>query len=428
MIELRWQAVTATINNVKILVLGSGAREHAIVKRLTQDDQPHEITVAPGNAGIATIAQVVALTDTDPAAVAAWVEAHPQDLVVVGPEAPLVAGVADAVRALGVAVFGPDQAAANLEGSKQFAKEIMDAAGVPTGGARVATTVAEAAAALTEFGSPYVVKADGLAAGKGVLVTSDYDAALAHAEHWISQGVLIEEFLAGHEVSLFFVSDGSHIAPLDPGQDYKRLADNDEGPNTGGMGAYSPLPWLPEGFVEEVRDTIAQPTIDELAKRGTPFVGLLYCGLIITEHGIKVIEFNARFGDPETLVILPRLKGEFGQLLLDCASGNLHTAPEFDADLAAVAVVVASAGYPSAAQTGRAILGVDKAEDIAGVSVIHAATKLENGELLATGGRVLDVVGTGASLAEAHDKAYLGIAAIELLGSQHRTDIAKRVI
>lgn len=413
---------------MKILVLGSGAREHAIVHRLLQDTQPHDITVAPGNAGIAAVATVVNLVETDPGAVAKWLGNHPQDLVIVGPEAPLVAGVADAVRALGIPTFGPDKAAAQLEGSKQFAKDIMRSAQVPTGGAAVATTMDEAAAALQELGAPYVVKADGLAAGKGVLVTSNYDDALAHAKQWIAQGVLIEEFLDGHEVSLFFVSDGERIAPLDPGQDYKRLADGDAGPNTGGMGAYSPLPWLPEGFIAEVGETIAQPTIDELARRGMPFRGLLYCGLILTDRGIRVIEFNARFGDPETLVILPRLKGEFGQLLLECATGNLTTTPEFDPNLAAVAVVVASAGYPAAAQTGRPIHGVEKASDIPGVTVIHAATKLENGELIATGGRVLDVVGTAATLAEAHDKAYRGTAAIELEGSQHRTDIAKRVI
>lgn len=420
---------------MKILVLGSGAREHAIVHRLLQDSEAHTIVAAPGNAGIATEAICVPLNDSEPADVAEWLREHPQDLVIVGPEAPLIAGVADAVRALDIPVFGPNANAAQLEGSKTFAKDVMTAANVPTGGAIHITKVEDAQTALEQFGAPYVVKADGLAAGKGVLVTSDIDAAMAHVRKWIDKGsILIEEFLDGREVSLFFLSDGTHVAPLDPGQDYKRLGDGDAGPNTGGMGAYSPLPWLPDGFVADVQHTIAEPVISELKHRGTPFVGLLYCGLILTATGIKVIEFNARFGDPETLVILPRLVGEFGQLLVAAATGQLDTvpAPAFDPDLAAVAVVIASEGYPVNAQAGRDISGIPAANALPDVTVIHAATaqtkdQQSAGVFTATGGRVLDVVATAKTLEIARARAYDGVAAITLVGAHHRTDIANRV-
>jgi phosphoribosylamine--glycine ligase len=298
---------------VKILVLGSGAREHAIVSALLSEGAEHEITVAPGNAGIAADVRVAPLDANDPEAVTNFANENSIQLVVIGPEAPLVAGVADALRTRGIPVFGPGAAAAALEGSKTFAKRIMDEAGVPTGRARRALNTAEVEAALDEFGAPYVVKADGLAAGKGVLVTSDRAAALAHADEWLAHGdVLFEEFLDGPEVSLFFISDGHTVLPLSPAQDYKRLLDGDEGPNTGGMGAYSPLPWLADGFgseeafVDEVLSSIALPTVRRLAHEGTPFIGLLYCGLILTAAGIRVIEFNARFGDPETQVVLQR--------------------------------------------------------------------------------------------------------------------------
>jgi phosphoribosylamine--glycine ligase len=414
---------------VKILVLGSGAREHAIITALLAEDAGHDIIAGPGNAGIAAVVPVIKLDAENPTLVADFAADNGIELVVIGPEAPLVAGVADAVRMRGIPVFGPDKAAARLEGSKTFAKRVMEAAGVPTGKATRASTLAEASAAIDEFGAPYVIKADGLAAGKGVLVTSDRDAALAHAEHYLGLGtVLIEEFLDGQEVSLFLLSDGENVLPLSPAQDYKRLADNDEGPNTGGMGAYSPLPWLDDSFVDEVIDTVALPTVRQLASEGTPFVGLLYCGLILTRNGTRVIEFNARFGDPETQVVLPRLVTPLSGLLHAAATGGLGSLPrpEFSPDVA-VTVVLASEGYPERPLTGRDIHGIETAEAIHGVSVTHAATTRGDAGFVATGGRVLSVVATGSDFGEARSRAYRALEAIELEGGQFRTDIALRV-
>ena len=414
---------------VRILVLGSGAREHAIITALLREAIDHDIIAAPGNAGIAADVPVIALDPANPAVVTEFALENDIELVVIGPEAPLVAGVADRLRQRGIAVFGPGKAAAQLEGSKTFAKRIMQVAGVPTGRATRAGSLDEAIEAIDTFGAPYVVKADGLAAGKGVLVTIDRDAAIAHAEYWVGQGsVLVEEFLDGQEVSLFLLSDGHNVLPLEPAQDYKRLSDNDEGPNTGGMGAYSPLPWLPAGFVDEVIDTIAIPTVRTLAAEQTPFIGLLYCGLIITETGIRVIEFNARFGDPETQVVLPRLITPLSSLLFATASGELGglPRPEFTDDVA-VTVVLASEGYPEIPITGRTITGIDTALAIHGVTVAHAATALSGDDLVATGGRVLSVVATGIDFAEARSRAYLALGAIDLEGGQYRTDIAQRV-
>jgi phosphoribosylamine--glycine ligase len=415
---------------VKILVLGSGAREHAIVTALLREDAGHEIVAAPGNAGIARVVRVMGMDIDDPVVVAEHALAEGYELVVVGPEAPLVAGVADALRTRGIPVFGPGRAAAALEGSKTFAKRIMEEAGVPTGRAAQAGTVDEVEAALDEYGAPYVIKADGLAAGKGVLVTGDRGLALEHARHYLGQGtVLVEEFLAGQEVSLFLLADGHDVLPLSPAQDYKRLGDGDAGPNTGGMGAYSPLPWLPAGFVDEVIDTIALPTVRKLAEEQTPFIGLLYCGLILTSDGIRVIEFNARFGDPETQVVLPRLVTPLSGLLLAAASGELGglPRPEF-ADDVAITVVVASEGYPASPRTGRVITGVEEAERVPGASVAHAATAESADGLVATGGRVLSVVATGAGFEEARSRVYEAVGRISLDGSQHRTDIAAQVI
>ncbi|MGO4690246.1 phosphoribosylamine--glycine ligase [Glaciibacter sp. 2TAF33] len=420
---------------MRILVLGSGAREHAIITALLREEPAHDIVVAPGNAGIAADVRAVALDPNDPAAVTNFANLNNIELVVVGPEAPLVAGVADALRTRGIPVFGPGQSAAALEGSKTFAKRIMDEAGVPTGRALRAGSLAEAEAALDEYGAPYVVKADGLAAGKGVLVTEDRDAALAHATYWLQHGsVLIEEFLDGQEVSLFLLSDGHNVLPLSPAQDYKRLGDGDAGPNTGGMGAYSPLPWLADrfgseqAFVDEVIDTIALPTVRRLAAEDTPFIGLLYCGLILTDAGIRVIEFNARFGDPETQVVLPRLVTPLSGLLLAASSGELGgmDRPEFSTDVA-VTVVLASENYPGTPVTGRRIGGLDAASAVPGVSIAHAATSLQGGELVASGGRVLSVVAAGVDFDEARARAYEAIGRITLEGGQFRTDIAARV-
>jgi len=411
---------------VRILVLGSGAREHAIITSLLSEGAAHQITAAPGNAGIAAVVPVVALDPTRADVVSSYALDNDIDLVVIGPEAPLVAGVADALRQRGIAVFGPGKAAAALEGSKTFAKRIMDDAGVPTGKATRAGTIEEAVAAIDEYGAPYVVKADGLAAGKGVLVTPDRDAAVAHADFWLAQGaVLVEEFLAGQEVSLFLLSDGHNVLPLSPAQDYKRVFDGDEGPNTGGMGAYSPLPWLPDGFVDEIITTVGIPTVRQLASEHTPFIGLLYCGLIVTSKGVRVIEFNARFGDPETQVVLPRLVTPLSGLLYAAATGELgsHPRPEFS-DQVAVTVVLASEGYPEEPITGRPITGL---ADVVDVTIAHAATALVKGEFIATGGRVLSVVALGADFADARARVYAALDTIHLEGGYYRTDIALRV-
>jgi len=411
---------------VRILVLGSGAREHAIVKALLREGG-HEIVAAPGNAGIAAEAETVALNPADPVVVADYAVDNAIDLVVIGPEAPLVAGVADALRPRGIPVFGPGRAAAAIEGSKAFAKRIMESAGVPTGAAVRVGTIADAEAALDSIGAPYVVKADGLAAGKGVLVTEDRAEALAHAAFWLQHGdVLVEEFLTGQEVSLFFLSDGTHVVPLSPAQDFKRIHDGDAGPNTGGMGAYSPLPWLPPGFVDEVAERVALPTVRRLAEEQTPFIGLLYCGLVLTPDGIRVIEFNARFGDPETQVVLERLRTPLSELLLAAATGGLASIPlpAFTEDVA-ITVVLASEGYPEAPVTGREITGLDEVRD---VSIAHAATaRTPEGAIVATGGRVLSVVATAPDFAAARAKAYAALETIRLEGGHYRRDIAAQV-
>ncbi|OLT32554.1 phosphoribosylamine--glycine ligase [Actinomadura sp. CNU-125] len=410
---------------MRVLVLGSGGREHALARALHRDPAVTALHCAPGNPGTAEIADNHQLDPADPAAVTELAARLRVELVVVGPEAPLVAGVGDALRAAGVPCFGPDREAARIEGSKAFAKEIMSAAGVPTADARVCGSRAEAEAALDAFGPPYVVKDDGLAAGKGVVVTEDRAAALAHAE--ACERVVIEEFLDGPEVSLFALCDGRHAVPLPPAQDFKRALDGDAGPNTGGMGAYTPLPWAPDGLVDEVMSTVVQPTLDELRRRETPYVGVLYAGLALTSRGVRVVEFNARFGDPETQVVLDRLATPIATLLQACAIGGLDPdlRPEWHPG-AAVTVVVAAEGYPASPTKGDEITGLAEADAVDGAYVLQAGTKLDmsDGRLVASGGRVLSVVGTGADLAQARAAAYRAVSEIGLRGSHHRTDIA----
>jgi len=410
---------------VKALVIGSGGREHALALGLSRDPNVTEVHAAPGNPGMAPIA---ALHPVDPMSgdqVVALAREIGADLVVVGPEAPLVAGVADALREAGVDVFGPSGAAAQLEGSKAFAKDVMAGAEVPTAMARVCTTAEEAADALDAFGPPYVVKDDGLAAGKGVVVTDDLDAALAHAA--ACERVVIEEFLDGPEVSLFAITDGTTVYPLQPAQDFKRAYDGDAGPNTGGMGAYTPLAWAPDGLVDEVYERVLVPTVREMANRGIPFSGLLYAGLALTKRGVKVVEFNARFGDPETQALLSRLDSPLGVLLQAAAQGRLHEVdPPRWKDGAAVAVVVAAEGYPEAPRKGDAIVGVDDADELEGVDVIHAGTAVVDGQLVTSGGRVLAVTANGSSLREARERAYDGVSRIKIDGAHYRTDIAEK--
>ncbi|MGH3447609.1 MAG: phosphoribosylamine--glycine ligase, partial [Nocardioidaceae bacterium] len=336
---------------MRTLVIGSGGREHALAVTLERDTDVDELHAAPGNPGIDAVATVHEVDPLDGPAVATLAERLGADLVVVGPEAPLVAGVADAVRATGTPCFGPSQEAARIEGSKAFAKDVMAAADIPTALARVCDSEAEVTDALDAFGPPYVVKEDGLAAGKGVVVTSDREAAVAHAAS--CERVLVEEFLDGQEVSLFAVCDGESVLPMQPAQDSKRLLDGDEGPNTGGMGAYAPLPWAPEGLVDEVLDRILQPAVDELARREVPFVGLLYAGLALTSRGPKVVEFNARFGDPETQALLPRLETPLGAVLQAAATGRLDDIGHLRwRDGATVSVVLAASGYPAQPRKG----------------------------------------------------------------------------
>ncbi|MEV5987374.1 phosphoribosylamine--glycine ligase [Streptomyces sp. NPDC052051] len=412
---------------MKVLVIGSGAREHALCRCLSLDPDVTALHCAPGNAGIAEVARLHQVDALDGKAVAALATDLAVDLVVVGPEAPLVAGVADAVRAIGIPVFGPSQEAAQLEGSKAFAKDVMAGAGVPTARSYVCTNARQVEEALDAFGAPYVVKDDGLAAGKGVVVTTDLEAAKAHAAG--CERVVIEEFLDGPEVSLFAVTDGTTVLPLQPAQDFKRALDGDEGPNTGGMGAYSPLPWADPKLVEEVLETVLQPTVDEMRRRGTPFSGLLYAGLAITSRGVRVIEFNARFGDPETQVVLARLKTPLGGLLLAAANGSLaDLEPLRWSDDAAVTVVVASHNYPGTPRTGDPITGLDEVadQDAPFAYVLHAGTRREGDAVVSAGGRVLSVTATGADLTEARRRAYTAVGRIGLDGSQHRTDIAAK--
>jgi phosphoribosylamine---glycine ligase len=408
------------------MVIGSGAREHAIVLALARDPAVSALACAPGNAGTATLAEQHAVEPSDPASVTALATAWNADLVMIGPEAPLVAGVADAVRAAGIACFGPSAAAARIEGSKSFAKDVMAAAGVPTAHAEVVDNPGRLAAALSRFGPRYVVKDDGLAAGKGVVVTDDVEVARVHALKLLDGGhpVLLESYLDGPEASLFCLVDGRTVVPLLPAQDFKRVGDGDTGPNTGGMGAYTPLLWAPPDFADDVVRRIVQPVADELAGRGTPFTGLLYAGLAVTADGPTVIEFNCRFGDPETQVVLALLRTPLAGLLCATATGRLAEQPPLEwADGAAVTVVLAAEGYPGPPRVGDVITGADAP------GVLHAGTRRRgDGSVVSAGGRVLSAVGTGPDLASARDAAYATLHAVHLTGSHHRSDIAARAL
>lgn len=421
---------------MKVLVIGSGAREHALVRALTHDPTVTAVIAAPGNPGTDAIALNAPVDAEDPASVVALARRHEVDLVVVGPEAPLVAGVADALREAGISCFGPSARAARLEGSKAYAKEVMAAAEVPTSMAHVCSTQEQLVSALDAFGPPYVVKDDGLAAGKGVVVTQDRSAAMEHGLACLAKGedarVVIEEFLDGPEASLFCICDGTRVVPLDLAQDFKRIFDGDEGPNTGGMGAYSPLDWAPDHLVQDVVALVAQPVVDEMARRGTPFVGVLYVGLALTSRGPRVIEFNVRFGDPETQSVLARLESPLSVLLAAAAQGRLddHDPLRWRPE-SAVTVVIAAEGYPAAPRTGVAIEGVEElaASELAEhVHVLHAGTAIDDEEarLVSAGGRVLSVVGLGEDLVLARERAYAAVARIGFEGGHHRTDIALR--
>jgi phosphoribosylamine---glycine ligase len=411
---------------VRVLLLGSGGREHALARALSRDSAVTALHAAPGNPGIGTLAELHDVKPADPAAVTALAGQVAADLVVIGPEAPLVAGVGDELRAAGFACFGPGRGPAMIEGSKSFAKQVMNAAGVPTAEARTCGSEPEAAAALDEFGPPYVVKADGLAAGKGVVVTTDRAAALRHAE--ASGIVVVEEFLDGPEISVFALTDGQDAIALMPAQDYKRAYDGDAGPNTGGMGSYAPLPWAPPDLAAETLAAVVRPMLAEMRARGTPFSGLLYCGLCLTAAGLRVVEFNARFGDPETQVVLDRLASPLAGLLQASANGDLRGAPAPQwAEGAAVAVVVAAHGYPASPAAGDPVGGLAAAARVPGAYVLQAGTSVRpDGTLTSSGGRVLNVVGTGPSLAAARAAAYRAAAEITLPGGWYRRDIAER--
>ena len=411
---------------MKVLVIGSGAREHALALALSRDPSVTSLAVAPGNPGTAEVAENLPVDALDPEAVA--VLAGGFDLVVVGPEAPLVAGVADAVRAKGIPVFGPSQAAAQIEGSKSFAKDVMAAAGVPTAAADTCETADAAIAALESRRPPYVVKADGLAAGKGVLVTDDLLSAENFARDALSAAgsrVVVEDYLDGPEISLFAITDGTTVLPMLPAQDHKRVGDGDTGPNTGGMGAYTPVPWLPSGTVDEILDLVLQPVVDELAKRGTPFVGLLYAGLAITAEGPSVVEFNCRFGDPETQSVLALLDTPLGELLLKAATGALAGSELQWRSGASVTVVIAAENYPATPASGDEITVGSLPQ---GVHLLHAGTSDVDGRLVSAGGRVLSVTSVGLSLADARERAYAGVEQVTMRGGFSRSDIAARAV
>ena len=429
---------------MKILTVGSGGREHAITWRLAQDETKHELFCAPGNAGTAAIATNLAIGAEDVEAVAAWAVANRPDLVVVGPEAPLCKGLVDRLADIGVKAFGPVQAGARMEGSKAFAKDVMKAAGVPTGLAETFTDAAQAKAALAKFGLPVVIKADGLAAGKGVIIAETREQAEAALDDMLLGGkfgaagaeVLIEEFLEGEECSILALVDGEHAVLLPSSQDHKRIFDGDKGPNTGGMGAYSPAPVVTTDRLPFIRDTIILPVVRELKKRGIVYKGVLYAGLMINNvpggkkaasgSDVNVVEFNARFGDPETEAVLPRIGGDFAKVLMACAEGTLKEDDVVVKDACAATVIIASGGYPGSYAKGKPIAGLDAAGNVPNAVVFHCGTKAADGQVLTAGGRVLSVTGLGATLREAVDTAYQAVDRISFENAFHRKDIAHR--
>ena len=415
-----------------VLVVGGGGREHALAWRLARDPAVTEVLVAPGNPGIARVARCVPVAADDLEGLLALAEREDVDLTVVGPEGPLVAGLADRLSERGHAVFGPSAAAARLEGSKAWAKELCERHGIPAGGSRSARTVDEAVEALDAFGPPYVVKADGLAAGKGVVITEDRAEAVRAIERALVEDafgeagstLVVEEHLDGREVSAFALADGSTAIPLAFAQDFKRVGDDDSGPNTGGMGAYTPVPLVDAATAERIRTEVLERTVTAMAAEGVPYRGVLYAGLMLTSDGPRVLEFNCRFGDPETQVILPLLGSEPADLFRACVGGALEGSGAELRPGACVTVVVASGGYPAAGSTGFEISGLDAAEAVDGVTVFHSGTAERQGRVVTAGGRVLSVSATGPSIAEARERAYEAVGRVSFEGMQHRTDIA----
>jgi phosphoribosylamine--glycine ligase len=419
---------------VKVLLLGSGGRESGLAWALARSGSVTELVAAPGNPGIAEVATIEPVTDLVPSTVLDVAHRVRPDLVLVGPEAPLVAGAADVLRAQGFAVFGPNAGAARVEGSKSYARELMGSAGIAPSRWGSFTSFDEAAAFADRLGPPYVIKADGLAAGKGVVVTSERAEARAAIRAALIDGrfgeagqrVVIEEFLDGEEVSVIAFSDGVNVLACEPAQDFKRVYDGDRGPNTGGMGSYSPVPVCPPGETERIVDDILRPMVEALARAGTPFSGALYAGLALTSRGPRVIEFNARFGDPETQALMPRLRSDLAEVCLACATGDLAGVKLDWQPQSCVTVVLASGGYPGAHGSGLPIEGLDGAADLPGVSIFHAGVALENGRLVTAGGRVLSVVAVGSSLVEARSLTYRAVSQISFPSMHFRTDIAQR--